>query len=61
VVFDPKTYAARATYAQPALMAAGVRTVVVNGVVAVDGGVLTGKAAGRALPHRPTPGTCPRK
>jgi hypothetical protein len=22
-------------------------------------GALTGKAAGRALPHRPTPGTCP--
>jgi N-acyl-D-aspartate/D-glutamate deacylase len=59
VVFDPKTYAARATYAQPALTAAGVRTVLVNGVLAVDGGALTGRAAGRALPHRPTPGTCP--
>jgi len=34
-----------------------VRTVVVNGVVAVDNGALTGKAAGRALAHRPT-GTC---
>jgi N-acyl-D-aspartate/D-glutamate deacylase len=59
VVFDPKTYAARATYAQPALTAAGMRTVLVNGVLAVDGGRLTGRAAGRALPHRPTPGTCP--
>ncbi|HYI39547.1 MAG TPA: amidohydrolase family protein [Allosphingosinicella sp.] len=59
VVFDPKLYAARATYAEPALTAAGVRTVLVNGVAAVDRGVLTGKAAGRALPHRPTPGTCP--
>jgi N-acyl-D-amino-acid deacylase len=59
VVFDPKLYAARATYAQPALAAAGVRTVVVNGILAVDNGALTGKAAGRALPHRPTPGTCP--
>lgn len=59
VVFDPKRYAARATYAQPALTAAGVRTVLVNGILAVDKGVLTGKAAGRALPNRPTPGTCP--
>jgi N-acyl-D-aspartate/D-glutamate deacylase len=59
VVFDPARYAARATYAQPALTAAGVRTVLVNGILAVDEGVLTGKAGGRALPHRPTPGTCP--
>ncbi len=59
VVFDPRRYAARATYAQPALTAAGVRTVLVNGILAVDRGVLTGKAGGRALAHRPTPGTCP--
>ncbi len=58
VVFDPETYAARATYEQPTLLAAGVRTVVVNGVVAVDNGALTGKAAGRALAHKPTAGTC---
>jgi N-acyl-D-aspartate/D-glutamate deacylase len=59
VVFDPKLYSARATYARPARTAAGVRTVLVNGALAVDRGVLTGKAAGRALPHRPTPGSCP--
>ncbi len=59
VVFDPRRYAARATYEQPTLLAAGVRTVLVNGAVAVDRGVLTGAAAGRGLPHRPTPGTCP--
>ncbi|CAN5441040.1 D-aminoacylase [soil metagenome] len=59
VVFDPKTYAARATYEQPTLYAAGVRTVLVNGVVAVDKGVMTGRAAGRALPHTPPAGTCP--
>ncbi|HEX8064492.1 MAG TPA: amidohydrolase family protein, partial [Allosphingosinicella sp.] len=59
VVFDPKLYRARATYARPALTASGVRTVLVNGVVAVDKGALTGRAGGRALPHRPTPGTCP--
>lgn len=58
VVFDPKLYSARATYAQPALTASGVTTVVVNGVLAVDKGELTGRAGGRALPHRPTPGTC---
>jgi N-acyl-D-aspartate/D-glutamate deacylase len=60
VVFDPRRYAARATYEQPALLASGVRTVLVNGVVAVENGSLTGKAAGRALPHAPTPGTCQR-
>jgi N-acyl-D-amino-acid deacylase len=59
VIFDPKTYAARATYEQPTLFAAGVQTVLVNGVIAVDQGALTGRAAGRALPHKPTPGTCP--
>jgi N-acyl-D-aspartate/D-glutamate deacylase len=58
VVFDPATYAARATYEQPTLTAQGVRTVLVNGVIAVDKGALTGKAAGRALAHQPTPGTC---
>lgn len=58
VVFDPKTYAARATYQAPTELAAGVRTVVVNGVVAVENGALTGKAGGRALAHVPTPGTC---
>jgi len=59
VVFDPKSYAARATYEQPTLLAAGVRTVLVNGVLAVDQGTVTGRAAGRALPHQPPPGTCP--
>ena len=58
VVFDPKRYAERATYEQPTLTAQGVRSVVVNGVLAVDSGQLTGRAAGRALKHRPTPGTC---
>jgi N-acyl-D-aspartate/D-glutamate deacylase len=59
VVFDPRRYAARATYEQPTLLARGVRTVLVNGAVAVDRGALTGGAAGRGLPHRPPPGTCP--
>ncbi|MBX3565143.1 MAG: amidohydrolase family protein [Sphingomonas sp.] len=58
VVFDPKTYASRADYEHPTELAAGVRSVVVNGVLAVDKGKVTGKAAGRALPHKPTPGSC---
>jgi N-acyl-D-aspartate/D-glutamate deacylase len=58
VVFDPKTYASRADYEHPTEYAAGVQTVVVNGIVAVNNGALTGRAAGRALPHKPTPGTC---
>ena len=59
VVFDPARYAARATYAQPTLTASGVRTVLVNGVAAVEDGRLTRAAAGRALPRTPRPGSCP--
>lgn len=59
VLFDPATYAARATYAEPERTAAGVRMVLVNGRVAVEGGQLTGVAAGRALPRAPAKGTCP--
>lgn len=56
VVFDPATYAARATYEQPDLPATGVRAVLVNGRIAVEDGRLTGEAAGRALPRRPASG-----
>ncbi len=59
VVFDPRRYAERATYDNPTREAVGVRHVLVNGVLAVDDGVLTGLAAGRPLPRTPTPGTCP--
>lgn len=59
VVFDPRHYGARATYQEPTLLAAGVRTVIVNGVPAVENGVLTGAAAGRALARTPPNGTCP--
>lgn len=57
-VFDPRTYAARATYEQPTELAAGVRAVFVNGVAAVDNGALTGAAPGRGLAHVPTAGSC---
>lgn len=59
VIFDPHNYAARSTYDQPTLPAEGVRAVVVNGKLAVDGGRLTGVAAGRSLRRLPPPGTCP--
>ena len=49
VVFDPRRFAARATYEQPELLATGVRTVLVNGVPVVANGIVTGAAPGRAL------------
>ena len=58
VVFDPRLYAARATYDQPTLLAEGVRAVVVNGRLAVDGGRMTGTAAGRALKQTPAAASC---
>ena len=58
IVFDPEAYAARATYEEPTLLATGMRTVLVNGVPAVEHGHLTGAAAGRGLAHIPTPGSC---
>jgi N-acyl-D-aspartate/D-glutamate deacylase len=59
VVFDPRSFAARATYEEPTRLAVGVRSVLVNGVETVRGGALTGAAPGRALAHRPPAGTCP--
>lgn len=58
VLFDPDSFAARSTYEEPTLLATGVRTVLVNGVVAVDNGALTRAAAGRGLAHVPPAGTC---
>lgn len=49
VVFDPATIRDRATFAQPRQYPAGVHVVVVNGVVTVRDGVLTGQRAGRPL------------
>ncbi len=57
-VFDPKTFAPKATYTEPKLLAEGMRHVVVNGKVELENGKLTDVAAGRPLPHKPTPGTC---
>jgi N-acyl-D-amino-acid deacylase len=49
VVFDPATVTDLATFAQPHQLSAGVSEVLVNGQVAVAGGVSTGRLAGRAL------------
>ena len=49
VVFDAATFADRSTYEQPALPAVGVRYLLVNGVLTIDGGTYTGTTAGRAL------------
>lgn len=49
IVFDPATIADRATYEQPTLLATGMRYVLVNGKLAVDGGRYTGALAGRPL------------
>lgn len=58
-VFDPATYAANATYEEPERTASGIHAVIVNGRVAVEGGAMTGVAAGQALRHRPPRGACP--
>lgn len=58
VVFDPKSYAPRSTYVEPALPAVGVRTVLVNGKVAFENARPTGELAGRGLAKTPPAGTC---
>lgn len=49
IVFDPKTIADRATYESPELLAVGMRYVLVNGRMAVEGGRVTGVLAGKAV------------
>ena len=49
VVFDPATVADQATFEAPHQYPVGIETVVVNGVVAVDGGRPTGVRVGRVL------------
>jgi N-acyl-D-aspartate/D-glutamate deacylase len=51
IAFDPASFVDKSTYEQPTLLAAGMKYVVVNGVVAVDGGKYTGVTAGRVLTH----------
>jgi N-acyl-D-aspartate/D-glutamate deacylase len=49
IVFDPASVAERATYEQPAILAAGMKYVFVNGKLAVDNGKYTGALAGKAI------------
>lgn len=49
IVFDPATFQDRSTYREPTLLATGMKYVLVNGVVTIDGGAYTGAMAGRAL------------
>jgi N-acyl-D-aspartate/D-glutamate deacylase len=58
VVFDPKTYVARANYFDWDKLSEGVVALSINGKLAVDNGKLTVALSGRPLPHAPTPGSC---
>lgn len=49
VLFDPEALTDTATFAKPNDLAEGVKTVLVNGVVVLDGGKFTGKTPGRVL------------
>jgi N-acyl-D-amino-acid deacylase len=49
IAFDPATIRDLATYVEPELLATGVRYVLVNGQLAVEGGKVTGTLAGRGL------------
>ena len=49
VIFDPETVADRSTYEQPHQLPAGIRYVLVNGVLVMRDNQLTGAKPGRAL------------
>ena len=48
-VFDPNAISELSTYEHPEVLARGMKYVIVNGKLAVDGGKYTGALAGRAL------------
>ena len=48
-VFDPAALEAPATYLEPSVYCKGVRYVIVNGVIEVANGSITGLRGGRAL------------
>lgn len=52
VIFDPQLVIDRATYTEPFQYGEGIRWVLVNGQVALEEGVPTGRFAGRSLRHR---------
>ena len=53
VIFDPAVVADRSTIKDPWAPPVGLPYVVVNGKVALDGGVATPARAGRVLRHAP--------
>jgi dihydroorotase/N-acyl-D-amino-acid deacylase len=53
VVFDPATVKDQSTFTEPHQYPVGIETVVVNGVVAVEGGKANGVRAGRVLTRVP--------
>jgi N-acyl-D-amino-acid deacylase len=61
VVFDPARFRPRADYLHPRVLSEGVVALLVNGRLAVDRGVPTGIAAGRAIRRTPLPGSCTRR
>ena len=52
VIFDPRIIADRSTWEKPSAMPVGVRDVLVNGVLVLEAGEMTGKAPGRYLRAR---------
>jgi N-acyl-D-aspartate/D-glutamate deacylase len=52
-VFDPDEIVDRATYEEPHQYAAGIATVIVNGVVVIDAGEHTGALPGQVLRRGP--------
>ena len=54
-VFDPETFGERGTTFEPNLLATGMRHVIVNGVLTLNNGRLTGKRAGEVLKRRGQP------
>ena len=61
LLLDRSRYRPRATYVEPRQLSEGVRALVVNGRLTIDEYKLTGAAAGRALLHSPTSGSCPAR
>jgi len=58
IVFDPRVFAARATYEQPEEYSVGVIHALVNGVFAIDNATSTNRLDGRALAKTPPAGAC---
>jgi N-acyl-D-aspartate/D-glutamate deacylase len=58
VVFDAAEFAARADYVNPEELSVGVRHVLVNGVVAIEGGAPSGARAGAAIYKSAREGSC---